>query len=114
MVGQLPRRRPPRQFTALEGAVRGLGKTTPGRDYETFRAWLYALDVFIPLDAFGQEKNMGRLHIARLVGRAGSSAALTGANVRLGDYRHRRGRGHWVDRPTGLTFRALRVMGGVC
>lgn len=56
MVGQLPRRRPPRQFTALEGAVRGLGKTTPGRDYETFRAWLYALDVFIPLDALGQEK----------------------------------------------------------
>ena len=29
-------------------------KTTPGRDYETFRAWLYALDVFIPLDALGQ------------------------------------------------------------
>ena len=53
MVGQLPRRRPPRQFTALEGAVRGLGKTTPGRDYETFRAWLYALDVFITLDALG-------------------------------------------------------------
>jgi hypothetical protein len=31
-------------------------RTTPGRDYETFRAWLYALDVFIPLDALGQEK----------------------------------------------------------
>jgi len=31
-------------------------RTPPGRDYETFRAWLYALDVFIPLDALGQEK----------------------------------------------------------
>ena len=56
MVGQLPRRRPPRRFTALEAAVRGLGAHPPGRDYETFRAWLYALDVFIPLDALEQEK----------------------------------------------------------
>ncbi|MGB2441796.1 hypothetical protein [Planktomarina sp.] len=31
-------------------------RSPPGRDYETFRAWLYALDVFIPLDALGQEK----------------------------------------------------------
>ena len=32
-------------------------KTEPGRDYESFSAWLYALDLFIPLDALGQEKN---------------------------------------------------------
>ena len=32
-------------------------KTKPGRDYESFSAWLYALDLFIPLDALGQEKN---------------------------------------------------------
>lgn len=57
---------------------------------------------------------MGPLRIARLVGRAGPPAALAGANVRLDDYRHRRGRGYRVDRPTGLTFRALRVMGGAC
>ena len=57
---------------------------------------------------------MGPLRIARLVGRAGPPAALAGANGRMGDYRHRRGRGHRVDRPTGLTFRALRVMGGTC
>jgi hypothetical protein len=31
-------------------------RNSAGRDYETFRAWLYALDVFIPLDALGQEK----------------------------------------------------------
>ena len=29
-------------------------KTEPGRDYESFSAWLYALDLFIPLDALGQ------------------------------------------------------------
>jgi hypothetical protein len=32
-------------------------KTEPGRDYESFSAGLYALDLFIPLDALGQEKN---------------------------------------------------------
>ena len=63
---------------------------------------------------FGVGKNMGPLRIARLVGRAGPPVALAGANVRLGDYRRRRGRGYRVDRPTGLTFRALRVMGGAC
>ena len=57
---------------------------------------------------------MGPLRIPRLVGRDGPPAALAGANVRLGYYRHRRSRGHRVDRPTGLTFRALRVMGGAC
>ena len=57
---------------------------------------------------------MGPLRITRPVGRAGPPAALAGANVQLGDYRHRRGRGHQVDRPAGLTFRALRVMGGAC
>jgi hypothetical protein len=57
---------------------------------------------------------MGALRIARLVGRGGPPAALAGANVRLGDYRHRRGCGHRVDRSAGLTFRALRVIGGAC
>jgi cbb3-type cytochrome oxidase subunit 3 len=32
-------------------------KTEPQRDYESFSAWLYALDLFIPLDSLGQEKN---------------------------------------------------------
>ena len=30
-------------------------KTPAGRDYETFDRWLYGLDLFIPLDALGQE-----------------------------------------------------------
>ncbi|WP_347830172.1 hypothetical protein [uncultured Planktomarina sp.] len=32
-------------------------QTTSGRDYTSFSAFLYALDLFIPLDALGQEKN---------------------------------------------------------
>ena len=88
-------------------------KTEPGRDYESFSAWLYALDLFIPLDALGQEKN-GPLSILRHMGRMGSSAALAGANGRLGDYGRGRGGGHRVDRSAGLTFAALRVMGGPC
>ena len=31
-------------------------QTTSGRDYTSFSAFLYALDLFIPLDALGQEK----------------------------------------------------------
>ena len=47
-----PRQHHPRR--ADPGAVAGHGRTPPpGRDYETFRAWLYALDVFITLDALG-------------------------------------------------------------
>ena len=34
----------------------GWAKITPGRNYETFSAWLCALDLFIPLDALGQKK----------------------------------------------------------
>ena len=32
-------------------------QTTSGSDYTSFSAFLYALDLFIPLDALGQEKN---------------------------------------------------------
>jgi len=32
-------------------------QTTSGRDYTRFSAFLYAFDLFIPLDALGQEKN---------------------------------------------------------
>jgi len=44
--------------TICAGLIRALLLDTgerppPGRDYETFRAWLYALDVFITLDALG-------------------------------------------------------------
>ena len=35
-------------------------KTKPGRDCESFNAGLYAPDLFIPLDALGQEKNWAR------------------------------------------------------
>ena len=59
-------------------------------------------------------KKHGPLGIARLVGRGRPPAALACANVWLGDCRHRRGRGNGVDRSAGLTFRALRVMGGAC
>ena len=38
----------------------GWAKITPGRNHETFSAWLCALDLFIPLDALGQKKTWVR------------------------------------------------------
>jgi len=93
--------------------LNGWAKITPGRDYETFSAWLCALDLFIPLDALGQ-KNMGAPGIARLVGSVGLPAALGCPNGRLSHYGHGRGCGHRVDRSAGLTFAPLRVMGDAC
>ena len=85
-------------------------RTTPGRDYETFRAWLYALDVFIPLDALGQEKTWAPSASRGWWGEVGHRLRWLVQMSGLGDYRHRRGLGHRVDRSAGLTFRALRVM----
>ena len=47
----LPADPPCRKVQLDDGA-----NTTPRCDYEIFRTWLYALGVFIPLDALGQEK----------------------------------------------------------
>ena len=67
-----------------------------------------------PAGCFGAGEKLGPLSILRHMGRMGSSAALAGANGRLGDYGRGRGGGHRVDRSAGLTFAALRVMGGPC
>ena len=91
----------------------GWAKITPGRDYETFSAWLCALPVH-PTGCVGAEKNMGAPGIARLVGSVGLPAALGCPNGRLSHYGHGRGCGHRVDRSAGLTFAPLRVMGDAC
>ena len=51
----------------------GWTKITPGRNYETFSAWLCALDLFIPLDALRQKKHGRPRHRA-----AGGEGGATG------------------------------------
>ena len=67
-----------------------------------------------PAGCFGAVEKLGPLGIPQRMGEMGSLAALAGANGRLGDYGHGRGGGCRVDRSAGLTFAALRVMGGPC
>ena len=57
MAAQLPKHPLPADSPLWRAQLDAWVKTEPGRDYESFSAWLYALDLFIPLDALGQEKN---------------------------------------------------------
>ena len=55
-LGSFPSAALPADSPLWKAQLENWAKATPERDYETFRAWLYALDVFSPLDALGQEK----------------------------------------------------------
>ena len=57
MAAQLPKHPLPADSPLWRTQLDAWVKTEPGRDYESFSAGLYALDLFIPLDALGQEKN---------------------------------------------------------
>ncbi len=114
LAGQFPNGAPPPLIAALARADGRLGADhIRARLYKLQRLSLCARSVY-PAGCFGTGKKLGALSRTGRLGRFGPPAALACANGRLGDYRHRRGGSHRVDRSAGLTFPALRVMGEPC
>ena len=114
LAEQFPNGAPPPRLAALARAAGRLGADhIRARLYKLQRLSLCARSIY-PAGCFGAGKKLGALSRTGLVGRMRPPAALACANGRLGDYSHRCGGSHRVDRSAGLTFPALRVMGEPC
>ena len=80
---------------------RELPPADAAKDYETLEGWLYAADLFLPLDAIGQTEAWAPSKDPGKLGLVGLLPALSGAAVRLDHHCHVRrdpDRPHWSAR----------------